>query len=89
MLSYFNYSIACENFVFYLIFQPMQDDSATWPGLTVLSYVLIIESMFLCFEGDLQIFVQLLILGVVLLDFFSLIYFYLLLNLGKSYLACI
>ena len=74
IFCYFGYSIAHENFVFSLIFQPMQDNSAIQPGLKI-SYVLIIESIFLYFERDLQTFVRLLIQGAVLLDFFSLIYF--------------
>ena len=81
MFSYFSYSIVHENFVFSFIFQPMQDDIAIWPDIKNFLRFDYWEH-FSYFEKDLQAFVRLLIQGVVLLDFFSLIYFYLLLNLG-------
>ena len=74
MFSYFSYSIIHENFLFSLIFQPVQDNSAIRPSIKI-SYVLASESIF-------DILRKILIQGVLLWDFFSLIYFYLLLNLG-------
>ena len=74
MFSYFSYSIIHENFLFSLIFQPVQGNSAIRPSIKI-SYVLVSESIF-------DILRKILIQGVLLWDFFSLIYFYLLLNLG-------
>ena len=49
MFSHFSYSIAHENFVFSLIFQPMQDNSAIWPGIKI-SYVWLVRAFLIFWE---------------------------------------